>query len=257
MYVVEGEIAAGKTELVVALAEALRAKGLRVGLVLEPVDRWKNIGILQKFYENPARHAYGFQTFVYATRILDIVACVEANPDADLYLFERSPATDAVFMELQRADADPVEMDMYKVWCGTYARLLPVDLARAKVLYLKPGLDRCMRRLAMREREGEIRAERLESSTGSPGSWHLAEENEGDCASAEGGVSLGYQHRLRRAHEAFFQGLHAGEFPLMEPSPFPRDHVYEIPQHLADGDYRRGSPHRAQIVADILALIGY
>jgi deoxyadenosine/deoxycytidine kinase len=245
VFVVEGEIAAGKTELVLALAGALRKKGLKVGVAVEPVDLWKEIGILQKFYENPARYAYGFQTFVYVTRILRIKACVEETPDADLYLLERSPATDMVFMEIQRGDADPVEMGMYKTWCATYAQLLPFDLASAKVLYLKTSLDVCMRRLAGRERPEEI------CGPAEPAPLGVATE------SASGGVSIGYQAKLRRAHEAFLQGLNREEFPLMEPSPFRPENVIEVGPSVADCDFRLSCGAGVPAVTTILGYMGY
>jgi deoxyadenosine/deoxycytidine kinase len=245
VYIVEGEIAAGKSELVGALARELATRGLSACTVLEPVERWKEVGILQKFYSDPARHAYGFQTYVNTTRILEIVSRVEANPLADLFILERSPATDAVFMEMQRQDADPVEMKMYEEWCALYARLLPIDLSRAKVLYLKTSLSCCMRRLAARGREGEIQDTQPETA-GTPT----------PSESAAGGVSAEYQAKLRRAHEAFLHGLHTEEFPDMKPSPFARGAVIDIPSELADGDFRADGIERDRIVSAIIDLMG-
>jgi len=239
VFIIEGEIAAGKTELAKALAEELRRRGLKVALVLEPVERWRKIGILSKFYGAPGRHGYGFQTYVFATRVLEITAAVAAEPDADVYLLERSPATDMIFMELQRELVDPVEMEMYATWCESFRLMLPIDLSKAKVLYLKTSLGSCMSRLAERRREGEV-----------------AEIGKSD-ASATGGVSVEYQARLRRAHEAFFQGLHPAEFPGLPASPFPLESVVEIEPALADGDFRDAGPDRDRIVAAIVRKMGF
>jgi hypothetical protein len=166
---------------------------------------------------------------------------VAAAPDADVYLLERSPATDRVFMHLQAPIVDPMEMAMYADWCDAYMLMLPVDLTRATVLYLKTSLDRCMARLAGREREEEL----------------AQPEAEGD-GSAKGGVSLEYQRRLRRAHEAFFLGLHADEFPaLVGASPFPRESIVELEGPLADGNFRDAGPERDGILAAILAKMGF
>lgn len=242
VYIVEGEIAAGKTELTKAIAAELRERGLRVCLVLEPVDRWKEIGVLQKFYADPGRHGYGFQTYVYATRVLGIAEAVEADPEADVYLLERSPATDQIFMELQRDLVDPVEMAMYYTWCSSFRRALPLDLAKARVLYLKTSLENCMDRLARRCRAGEV----ADKTT--------AVKHDG---SATGGVSIEYQARLRRAHEAFFFDAHSAEFPHMPKSPFPRNSVIEIGPELADGNFRDAGAEREGIVKTIVRKMGF
>lgn len=246
VYVIEGEIAAGKTELARALAANLRARGLSVCLVLEPVEAWRAAGILQKFYADPGRHGYGFQTFVFSTRVAAIANAVALQPEADVYLLERSPATDAVFMELQRGLVDPAEMTMYGQWCDMYRRLLPIDLASARVLYLRTSLDSCMARLAQRGREGEVAHK--------PGSEGGAASHDG---SATGGVSIEYQQRLRRAHEAFLLGGAGGspEFPLMPLSPFGRDAVIEIGPEIADDDFRMAAG-RPGVVDAIVSLMG-
>lgn len=238
VLIVEGEIAAGKTELATALAARLAAMGLRVRLVLEPVERWKQVRILQKFYGDPARHGYGFQTYAFATRVAEIESAVRSDPSADVYILERSPATDRIFMELQRELVDPVEMEMYQAWCQAWELMLPIDLARAKVVYLKTSLSACMARLASRHREGE---------TGE------AAKHDG---TATGGVSVEYQERLRRAHEAFLLGAHKGEFPGLASCPFPPGAIFEIEAELADGDFRACGPERERVLSSVLQKLG-
>jgi len=251
IIIIEGEIGAGKTELTKAIAAELKARGLNVCVVLEPVDKWKEVGALQMFYADPARHAYGFQTYVYATRIMAIDAAVRAHPAADVYILERSPATDLIFMELQRDVADPVEMRMYETWCESWRLMIPIDLAAARVLYLKTSLGHCMSRVAQRHRDGEIR-----ESKGTPAEEKGAAPAERSPASATGGVSIEYQARLRRAHEAFLQGLHADEFPLMPKSPFAPSSVIAIEPALADGNFRDEGAERTRIVAAIIEKVG-
>jgi deoxyadenosine/deoxycytidine kinase len=218
VIVIEGEIAAGKTELVRALTAAFGARGLRAVPVYEPVEAWRRAGLLDAFYRDPARWAYTFQTFVFATRVLAIRAAVAANPGADVFVLERSPATDPLFMALQQVTAQ--ERAAYRAWCEAYAAALPLDLAAARVLYLAPALGTCMRRLAARGR-GE-----------------------------EAGVSADYQARLRRAHLQYLFG-EAGDAPLdLPPSPF-RD-VVRVPAELAEADFRGGGDPAA--LAELAAL---
>lgn len=242
VYIVEGEIAAGKTELAQALAAALRGRGLAVALVLEPVEHWRAVGILQKFYGAPDRYGYSFQTYVFATRVLAIAAAVAAAPDADVYILERSPATDAVFMYAQRGAVDPVETLMYDTWCDAYRGMLPIDLSRAVVIYLRTSLGQCMARLVARSRGEEV--------GGAPAAPAA------EAAAAAGGVSAEYQQLLRRLHEAFLLGAAAEEFPGLPKSPFPPASVVCVGPELADRDFRAAGPEQAAVLAEIMARVG-
>jgi deoxyadenosine/deoxycytidine kinase len=243
VFIVEGEIAAGKTELIKALATNLRARGLRVCTVFEPVEKWNAIGILQDFYRDSVRHGYSFQTYVFATRVIAIAAAMEKEPAADLYILERSPATDQIFMELQRAVLTETEMEMYAAWCSAYTKMLPMDLSQSKVLYLKTSLGKCMERLMVRHRAGEI----------------VDEAQTGVQQSKPSGVSVEYQKRLRRAHEQFFQGITGAdnEFPRMPASPFPTESVIEVPPEIADANFKDPGPEQVATVKAITQLMGY
>lgn len=227
VFVIEGEIGAGKTEMALALAAMLNGRGLKVGLILEPVEQWVAAGILQQFYDDPKRFAYSFQTFVYATRVMAIVDGVAATPDADVFILERSPATDHIFAALQQMSS--VELKMYNTWCDAYDRMLPLDLSRATVLYLKTDINRCMARVASRQRSGET------------------------ASDSKTGVSIEYQQTLRRAHEAFFERKHLDEFPDMPRSPFAR--VIIVDSNLANGNFRDPGPERDRIVSTVAKMM--
>jgi deoxyadenosine/deoxycytidine kinase len=228
VIIIEGEIAVGKTVLVSLLAAALDATP-----VYEPVDTWMSSGILEKFYADPARYGYAFQTFVYVTRIQEIqraVADAARRGARPFFILERSPVTDEIFMELQRGAVSDVEIDvMYEAWRRTFTPLLPIDLATATVLYLKPSLETSMRRLASRARPGET----------------------------ESGVPLEYQRRLRRAHEALLEGAHAEEFPLLagRPPPYSRSAVKIVPPSIAELNFRDAGTEQQIALSAILGLL--
>ena len=228
VIIIEGEIAVGKTVLVSLLAAALDATP-----VYEPVDIWMSSGILEKFYADPARYGYAFQTFVYVTRIQEIqraVADAARRGARPFFILERSPVTDEIFMELQRGAVSDVEIDvMYEAWRRTFTPLLPIDLATATVLYLKPSLETSMRRLASRARPGET----------------------------ESGVPLEYQRRLRRAHEALLEGAHAEEFPLLagRPPPYSRSAVKIVPPSIAELNFRDAGTEQQIALSAILGLL--
>jgi hypothetical protein len=207
------------------------------------VAQWKDTGILQAFYGDPTRYAYSFQTYVFATRILAIHAAMAAKPSADMCIFERSPVTDPIFMCLQAVE--PLERAMYSTWCEAWRGMSTVDYSQATALYLRTSPEVCMARVASRAREGEIL----------PHGAEIRPRGTVATATAAGGVSPEYQALLRRAHEAFFLGLHPGLFPSLPPNPIRR--VIEVSPLVADGDYRPESPGSKNIIADILSAMGF
>jgi len=253
--IVEGEIAAGKTEIVKALVtkiNALNGAGLcsyKAVAVFEPVKKWENIGILKKFYANPVQYGYSFQTYVYVTQIQAIQEVYQGVNPSELaktvFILERSPISDEIFMELQRGIVTDTEMDMYDSWRRTFEKLIPLDLSRAHVYYLKPSLDTCMQRLKNRNRDGEIVAAAI-----------AAELNtiETVVVKKASGVSKEYQERLRRAHEALLQGLHGDEFPVLvaRVPPYPRESVVVVPESMAELNFRDPGPEQDKIINSIL-----
>ena len=226
VVIVDGVIGAGKSVLLSALAEGLRACGKRVVTIQEPVDEWGFI--LPSFYQSPARYAYSFQTLIYATRVARILDAWEHGGagDADVVLLERSPATDRIFMELQRSVVDPLEMKCYDVWCDTYQRVLPFRMRDATVLYVSPSMDACMHRVNARSRDGET----------------------------SGGVTREYQLKLARVHEAFLLNLHRDEFPSLA-SPFSPQNVHVLAQDMADKNFRDEGEERRLVVQHIIDLL--
>jgi len=183
-YSIEGEIGAGKTEVINGLVEKLREKGIKVCLIPEPVTHWETTGVLKLFYSDMARYGYSFQTFVFATRILEIAKTVKANPDAEVYILERSPLTDPIFMELQRDSVDPVEMTMYGYWCDAWRQFCPIDFSQLQIIYLKTSLSVCMKRVAKRARPGEEVSSKVESSKEEPASDKSASDKSASDRSA-------------------------------------------------------------------------
>jgi len=255
VVIFEGVIAAGKTELVRALVAAInrrrdvaRAAGaaaLSAVAVFEPVEKWERIGILKDFYGDPRRHGYSFQTYVYVTQIQEIQEAYARVDPAEIastvFVMERSPVSDEIFMELQRGVVSDTEMNLYASWRRTFEPLLPLDLAAARVYYLKPSLAVCQQRLAARNRAGELPA-----------------EIDPDAPPNTGGVSLDYQARLQRAHEALLQGRHAEEFPALvaRAPPYPRSSVVEIPESLANLNFRDPGAAQDTIIRSILTELG-
>jgi deoxyadenosine/deoxycytidine kinase len=204
----DGEIGAGKTTLIKLLASYFNSIGLKTVAVLEPVDDWKEKGILQEFYQEKIRRdlvTYVFQTYTFVTRIEEILQAFDNNPDAQIFILERTVMTDRyVFMENQRdvVEASRVAlMQMYEKWWKMWTRLMPFEITHH--IYLKPSLEECMTRVNSRAREGEV----------------VKKEAAPDKAKGVGGVSREYQAILRETHEAFLQGMHREKYPNMPETP--------------------------------------
>ena len=242
VVVIDGEIGAGKTTLIEHLRKALEEKGMNVAVVAEPVDKWQKVGILSEFYADKSPDlrgpvAYNFQTYTFVTRVDETRSVVDANPDADVFLLERSIWTDRyVFMELLRDLVGPMYMSMYEEWWGSWAHTMP--LCPQKIVYLKPTISVCQDRVNERAREGEI----------------VDDCNNGD-RTARGGVSTDYQARLRVAHEAYLQGFHPKAFPKMPPPPFSREDVVVVEGTLADHDFSKPGDAADQTVRHIVDRI--
>lgn len=183
VVVIDGVIGAGKSTLIEKASSDFKDRGWNVIVVKEPVEQWKESGLLQKFYGDPKRYAYLFQTVAFSSRIKENLLAYKqyihsAGNDScskgTLFLLERSPLTDPLFMNIlyDLGNVNDIEMDSYREWCDTWIDLMPYK--PHLFVYLRPSLDECMRRLNERSREGEDK------------------------------VSIGYQSLLQDKHDKFF-----------------------------------------------------
>lgn len=156
VILVEGLIAAGKSTFIYkCLIPFLETKGLRVKVIKEPVDKWVECGILQRFYSDTTRWGYTFQAKAFHDRIMEAIRVYEEEPKADVYIAERSPYSDHIFMDVAHKDGkvDDLEYKMYREWWELWHRLLPY--APDLVVYLQTTPEVCMERLHARNRDGE------------------------------------------------------------------------------------------------------
>ena len=117
--VIDGEIGAGKTTIINSLKDRLVQMNYKVVAIPEPVDLWVKTGILDNYYnaKGTAEEAdvkYSFQTFTISTSIAEATSKVNENPDADIFLFDRSALTDRyIFLELVRDFLGSTRVYMY------------------------------------------------------------------------------------------------------------------------------------------------
>ena len=196
IVVVDGVIGAGKTTTIKEIEKRFdkinkdnrdneNYKQVKVKAIYEPVELWKSIGALEYFYKDISRNAYSFQTFTYITRIASVIDEIYDNPDADIYILERSIWTDRyIFMELLKDSITDLEMAMYYQWCDMWAYILPMRVD--KWVLLNTSLDESLKRIAFRDRHGE-----------------------------KSGVSVEYQTNLYKKHIEFYNKLKTDGKPVV------------------------------------------
>ena len=154
---IEGNIGAGKSVLLNKLRPAF-AHRQDVVFVDEPVDEWLSMkdragaSILQRYYEDPAKHAFSFQMLACLTRLKRLRAALATG--AKFIICERSLDTDRhVFAELLHAAGhlSPWEFKIYTDWYDTFS----ADIPPVAHLYLVADGATCAQRIKGRGREGE------------------------------------------------------------------------------------------------------
>jgi len=183
--VIDGVIGAGKTTLIKLIQEEYNksknrnhycTNSLKIKAIFEPVDLWNKTGALQYFYKDIEKNCYEFQTYTFITRIGKVIDEIYDNPDADIYIMERSIWTDRyIFMELLKETVGEMRMIMYKQWCDMWSYIMPMHVD--KWVLLDTSLEESLRRIEIRKRDGED------------------------------GISIEYQTNLYKKHIEFYEKL--------------------------------------------------
>jgi len=182
--VIDGVIGAGKTTLIKLIQEDNHNHPLKIKAIFEPVDLWNKTGALQYFYKDIEKNCYEFQTYTFITRIGRVIDEIYDNPDADIYIMERSIWTDRyIFMELLKETVGEMRMIMYKQWCDMWSYIMPMRVD--KWVLLDTSLEESLRRIEIRKRDGED------------------------------GISVEYQTNLYKKHIEFYEKLKNNGKPVI------------------------------------------
>lgn len=259
-----GGIGAGKTSLIEIIVKKGAEMGLKIVPIYEPINKWGDA--LKRFYDDPVGNAYEFQTFVTATRVFACVEAYKENPDADLFIMERSILDDYLFWSLQSDKVDPTQKKMYDVWWNSLAPLImPFNLKEAEFIYLKTSVNARMSRVANRARDGEVRdvkediKQRIDTRmrkalNGIP--KECVEEVEKKILpviTAEEekapprGVSKEYQIALEEIHDAFYQNVGRTKFPDLPVLSKTSGGVTVIEDKFADLDFRKSGREQTAV----------
>jgi len=156
---IEGNIGSGKSTLLANLKEALK-DNKKVVFLKEPVDEWETIQdangctMLQKFYGDQEKYSFSFQMMAYISRLATFKQAVKENPEAKIFITERSLDTDKhVFAQMLFDDKkiEDVNYQIYRKWFDTFAQEFPI----AGLIYVNTLPEICHQRIMKRSREGE------------------------------------------------------------------------------------------------------
>jgi deoxyadenosine/deoxycytidine kinase len=164
---IEGIIGAGKTTMCTELQDKIRgfpnSKNMEIKILKEPVDYWRELGLLDRFYKDQKRWAFTFQLTALVTKCMELMNL----DDNTIYIIERSPYTDMkCFAKLchMSGNIDDMEMDIYKLYYQHFIKQLESKCA-IQFIYLKTSSEICMERIKKRNRieEKDIPIEYLNS----------------------------------------------------------------------------------------------
>lgn len=157
---VEGNIGAGKSCLVRALAEYEN-----VTLVEEPVEEWRHYygnNMLEMYYDNPRRYATSFQIMVLDTVSRQLVRHRESNPKP-VSVFERSAYSSRyVFTEQLHAEGKISHLERMDIDETFHRTMKEFDLEDTDlIIYVKTDWQVAYDRIRARDRYEERRIGRI------------------------------------------------------------------------------------------------
>ena len=147
---INGNIGSGKETTLKYLEESLTNRGIKVKTILEPVELWRESGMLRRLYDGDYLK---FQKYAITTRIDTINAkyqeainescklvLVETNPFVDLHVYSRTTLLDIY--------------EYFEHWKIETQRLL-FDFKKCDNLFIDVSPEVCLKRIEKRGRSEE------------------------------------------------------------------------------------------------------
>uniref|UniRef100_A0A6C0KCB3 Deoxynucleoside kinase domain-containing protein n=1 Tax=viral metagenome TaxID=1070528 RepID=A0A6C0KCB3_9ZZZZ len=152
---VEGNIGSGKSTFINLLK---LHKDLIPGLCVipEPVDEWRQTGILKQFYKDPKQWAFHFQVFILITRTRELLMALGDKRNT-IIVTERCLETDCmIFAELLRKQ-NFLNHQEWLLYVSIYriVKDFVVKKSVEKIIYINTLPDLCCTRIHTRNRQEE------------------------------------------------------------------------------------------------------
>lgn len=177
LFILEGNIGAGKSTFL-----SLLKNYLNLDIIYEPHERWQSVGgdnILDKFYSNPERWAYTFQTYAFVTRILAQKEAFD-NSKFEILISERSVFSDRYCFAkncFENGIMNNLEWALYKDWFDRIVKEFEIE--PSGFIYLKTDAETCYSRIQKRSRfeEAGLSLEYLQSLEKKHEHWLINKED--------------------------------------------------------------------------------
>jgi deoxyadenosine/deoxycytidine kinase len=156
---IEGNIGAGKTTLLNRLQD--NNINNEIVFVKEPVDVWETFKdsndetMLEKFYKDPNKYAFAFQIMAFTTRVQTLENAIKSNPQAKLFICERSLEADKYIFAKMLHDDKVIDDVMYQVYCRSFQQYLANRHKLSGIIYVCTNPALSYERIGIRGREGE------------------------------------------------------------------------------------------------------
>lgn len=156
---IEGNIGAGKTTFMNKLEEANTDKS--IVFVREPVDIWENYKnrhgetLLFKYYKNPEHYSFVFQLVALSTRLKLLKETIEQNPQAKIFICERSLETDKEIFAKMLHDDGYIDDIMYRVYTEYFNDHVTEEYKNAGIIYINTPCVTSFNQIIQRNRIGE------------------------------------------------------------------------------------------------------
>jgi deoxyguanosine kinase len=155
LIVILGNIGSGKTSVTESLSDRFSSIGERLLLLPEPVNEWKECGILRSFYEDMEKYAFPFQMFAFASRSKKFKGIEWKNYDvcvsdshtlADRHVFAENLHTQGLICT--------TDMRFYNLFCDNWEKVVP-EMIPDLMIYLDVSVETCLERIKKRGRPEE------------------------------------------------------------------------------------------------------
>lgn len=154
-----GNIGSGKTTIACEISNMLH----ETSAVYEPVDEWKEAGILKRLYEDIHTMAFPMQMYAFSSRLRRLNSVIKNDNPPHIVMDGHVIADRTVFKELLREHGhiSEAQNDIYEATFKDWETLLPKHKT-VLYIYLKTSPSVCFERKKTRGREEEEKGITLE-----------------------------------------------------------------------------------------------
>jgi deoxyadenosine/deoxycytidine kinase len=158
---IEGSIGAGKSTILVELEKLYFTQNRKDVVVMrEPVDVWNAVcdedgeNIIQKFYKDPKKYSFAFQTLICNTIVQEMNRIITDNPKCTTIICERSLCASKYVFAKMLHDDNLFEKTLYDIYSMAFNQFAQGYVAN-KIVYMDCPPVSCLSRINKRRRLGE------------------------------------------------------------------------------------------------------